>query len=190
MPTSPVTRDRIEQEVRAALAATLRKDAATIDLDRPIVKALGATSIDFLDINFRLESAFGVQLATQLLLDHVEEELGEGVAIDRDGRVTEPAATLLRHYLGDQPGLAAGLEADAVPSFVTPRVLVDSVAGILSHLPETCTKCSARDAWRSDDGCKVVCGSCRAPAVYPDGDALTKRWIHALQAEKGLFPVS
>ena len=79
MPNPHVTRDRVDQEVRAALATTLRTDADAIEMDTSIVTGLGATSIDFLDINFRLENAFGVQLATQLLLDHVEEELGEAL---------------------------------------------------------------------------------------------------------------
>ena len=91
-----IQRATIEQEVREALATTLRQDAAAIDLESSIVNDLGATSIDFLDINFRLESAFGIRLATQLLLDHVEEELGEGKAIDADDKITEAAAALLK----------------------------------------------------------------------------------------------
>ena len=83
-----VTRERIEQEVRAALATTLRTDADGIDMQASIINGLHATSIDFLDINFRLEGVFGVQMATQMLLDHVEEELGEGKAIDRDNKIT------------------------------------------------------------------------------------------------------
>ena len=79
-----IQRATIEDEVRAALDTTLRHDAEAIDLESSIVTDLGATSIDFLDINFRLESAFSIRLATQLLLDHVEEELGEGCAIDKD----------------------------------------------------------------------------------------------------------
>jgi acyl carrier protein len=187
MADSPITEERIEAEVRGALGATLRVDPASIDLDKPIVKALGATSIDFLDINFRLESTFGLQLATQLLLDHVEEEFGDGVAIDRDNRITEPAAQLLRLNLGDLPGLETGLDADEVPSLVTPRVLVRSVAGILGHLPEACGACQGTDGWTTEDGCKVLCTSCGAPATYPDGDELTKAWIHRVQDEQGLF---
>ena len=190
MAASPVTQERIEQEVRGALGATLRVDPASIDLDQPIVKALGATSIDFLDINFRLESTFGIQLATQLLLDHVEEELGDGVAIDRDNRITEPAAALLRLNLGELPGLEAGMDADEVPSLVTPRVLVRSVGGILGHLPEACAACGAQEGWRTEDGAKVLCAACGAPATYPDGDELTKAWIHEVQTEKALFPAS
>lgn len=177
---------RIEDEVRKALAATLRVEPETIDLNASIVEALGATSIDFLDVNFRLEETFGVQLATQLLLDHVEEELGEGKAIDADGRITEPAATLLRTHLGDSPNLGAGLDADDVPKLVTPMVLVRSVRAITDELPDACPHCGGTE-YRSEDGAKVVCAGCGKTAAYPDGDTLTKRWIQDFESEHHLF---
>ena len=62
-----VTLETIEEEVKKALAATLRKEQSQVDLDSSIMNDLGATSIDFLDINFRLENTFGIQLATQLV---------------------------------------------------------------------------------------------------------------------------
>jgi acyl carrier protein len=181
-----VTDERIEEEVRGTLATTLRVEAAEIDLNASIVKALGATSIDFLDANFRLESTFGIQLATQLILDHVEEEFGEGTAIDDHDRITAAAAALLRTHLGDVPGLEAGLYAEEVPSLVTPMVLIKSVRGIVDHLPEKCTYCGATD-WGSEDGAKVLCGACGKHAAYPDGDTLTKRWIHSFEDEQHLF---
>ena len=181
-----VTRERIEEEVRKALAVTLRRKEDGIDLDGSIMNDLGATSIDFLDINFRLESTFGIQLATQLLLDAVEEELGEGKAIDKENRITEGAASLLRLHLGDKPDLKAGLYADEVPALVTPEVLVKSVAGIVDHLPEACTSCGASD-WKSDDGCKVECGACGKEAEYPDGDTLTRAWIQQIEKDHAFF---
>ena len=186
MADSPIQTERIEQEVRAALATTLRVDPQAIDVNASIMKSLNATSIDFLDINFRLETTFGVTLATQLLLDHVEEELGEGVAIDRDNRISAPAARLLQMNLGEVEGLQAGLYADEVPSLVTPSVLIKSLRGILDHLPDTCSACQA-SSWKSDDGCKVVCGGCGADAQYPDGDELTKAWIRQVEDEHHLF---
>lgn len=181
-----ISDSRIEEEVRNTLAATLRVEADGIDLHASIVKALGATSIDFLDANFRLETTFGIQLATQLILDHVEEEFGEETAIDNKDRITEAAAALLRSYLGDIPGLQAGLDAEKVPTLVTPWVLIRSVRGITDALPEKCTYCEAAD-WGSEDGAKVVCGACGKPAEYPDGDTLTKRWIHEFEKEHHLF---
>jgi acyl carrier protein len=182
-----ITRQRIEDEVRQAIATTLRKDPAEVGLDRSIVKDLGATSIDFLDVNFRLESAFGIRLATQLLLDHVEEELGEGTAIDKEDRITAAAAALLRRHLGELPGLEAGLYAEEIPAFVTPEVLVKSVAAIADRLPGRCTLCG-QAAWKCDDGAKVLCGACGKPAVYPDGDELTRRWIREFERENQPFP--
>ena len=181
-----IQRETVEQEVRDALATTLRKDADQVALDASIVKDLGATSIDFLDVNFRLEGAFGIQLATQLVLDHVEEELGEGKAIDDQDQITPAAAKLLQSYLGERPGLEAGIYMDEVPSFVTPLVLIQSVEGITNALPEACTHCG-ETAWKSEDGKKVVCGACGKAAAYPDGDTLTKAWIRDFEREHHLF---
>ena len=181
-----VTRARIEEEVKNSLAATLRTDADSIDLSGSVVNDLQATSIDFLDINFRLESAFGVQLATQLLLDHVEEEVGEGKAIDTNNQITAPAAEFLKLYFGDRPELKAGLYADEIPQLVTGTIVADGVERIVEHLPEKCEDCGA-SAWKTEDGAKVVCGSCGAEAQYPDGDTLIKAWINKIEDEQKLF---
>jgi acyl carrier protein len=181
-----VSDSRIEEEVRNALAATLRVEPGEIDLEASIVKSLGATSIDFLDVNFRLEKAFGIQLATQLMLDHVEEELGEGTAIDQEDKITDAAAALLRTHLGDLPELEGGLYAEDVPALVTPMVLVRTVRVITDSLPEKCTHCGATD-FKSEDGALVVCGSCTKPAEYADGDTLTQQWIRDFEAEHHLF---
>ena len=186
MPNPHVSRESIEAEVRAALAATLRKDTETIDMSGSIVKDLGATSIDFLDINFRLESAFGIQLATQMMLDHVEEQVGEGQAIDAENRLTAPAAELLRLYFGAASGLDAGMPADDVPAHVTPTVVADGVERIVSRLPDACP-CGA-SVWVSADNRQVACTACGAAAEYPDGDDLIAAWIREVQAERNLFP--
>ena len=185
-PNAWVTRDRVDQEVRDALGTTLRVDPATIDMDQSIIQGLNATSIDFLDINFRLENVFGIQMATQMLLDHVEEELGEGKAIDRDNKVTAPGAAMLKLHLGELDGLVAGMYADEVPATVTPRVVAEGVGKILETLPAACTHCGA-EGWKSGDGAKVACGACGKDAAYQNGDELTKRWIHDIEREKHLF---
>jgi len=186
MANPQVTRERVDQEVRAALATTLRTEASEIDMDTSIINGLHATSIDFLDINFRLEGVFGIQMATQLILDHAEEEFGEGKAIDRDNKVTPAALSMLKMHLGELPGLEEGMYADEIPATVTPRIVADGVEGILDALPEACTHCGASE-WKSEDGAKVQCGACAKDAVYPDGDDLTKRWLNDIEREKQLF---
>ncbi|MDJ0973223.1 MAG: phosphopantetheine-binding protein [Planctomycetota bacterium] len=186
MANTLVTRDKIEAEVRAALAATLRIEPETIDMDTSVVNGLQATSIDFLDINFRLESAFGVQVQTQLLLDHVEEQLGDGKAIDANNQITEAAASLLKLYFGEIEGIKAGMYADEIPMLVTPKIIADGMERILEHLPDTCQDCGASE-WKTEDGAKVVCGACGAEAQYPDGDTLVTEWIQQVEAEHKLF---
>ena len=56
-----VTSARVEDEVKKALARALRKEPSAIPLDASIVRDLGGSSLDFLDVTFRLEQAFGVQ---------------------------------------------------------------------------------------------------------------------------------
>jgi acyl carrier protein len=181
-----VTSARVEDEVRKALGKALRKDPAGLPLDASIVRDLGGSSLDFLDITFRLEQAFGIRLAHTVILDHVEETFGEGTAVTPGGELTPAAVALLRLRLGDHAGLAEGMFADEIPAMLTGAHLARKVEDVLAELPAACTHCRAT-AWKSEDGAKVVCGSCGKPAAYPDGDALTKRWLAEVQREKGLF---
>ncbi len=57
-----------------------------------LIKDLGAESLDFLDINYRLEQTFGIKMARRSVLDHMEELFGEETAIDSDGKLTDKAA--------------------------------------------------------------------------------------------------
>jgi acyl carrier protein len=186
MPNPFVSEARVQDETRAAVAKSLRKDAASVPLDASIVDDLGGASLDFLDITFRLEQAFGVRLAHTTILDHVDETFGEGKAIDAQGRLTADAATVLRLRLGDDPTLVAGMFADEVPRLVTPGTLASGVREILDRLPAACTHCRAT-AWASPDGAKVKCGACGKDAAYPYGDTLARDWLRVVAREKSLF---
>lgn len=186
MSNSFVTDTQIVEEVQKALAKSLRKDPKAIRMDASVIDDLGGTSLDFLDMTFRLEQAFGIRLSHQTLLDTVEETYGEGKAIDADGTLTADAVTLLRMRLANASTLEAGAYSDEVPKFVTPETLANGVREILAALPPKCTHCGAT-SWTSADGVKVACGACKKEAAYPDGDTLTKTWLAGVVAEKRLF---
>ena len=188
MPNPFVTRERIDAEVRKALAKALRKDETAVGMDASIVQDLGGTSLDFLDISFRLEQAFGVKMAHQVLLDHVEETFGEGKAVDAQNRLTKAGAEILRLRLGDHPALVAGMYTDEVSSLVSPKTLAQGVEDIVSSLPAACG-CGA-SSWKSEDGARVKCSACGKDAVYPDGDSLTRRWLEQVERERHLFAVA
>jgi acyl carrier protein len=180
-----VTDARVDEEVKKAVAKALRKDESAIGMDSSVTEALGGTSLDFLDITFRLEQAFGIKLPHTLLVDQVEEMFGEGKAVDDKNCLTPAAVELLRIRLGDHASLKEGMYSDEVPALVTPRTLASGVKDVLVRLPAKCS--CGKSQWKSDDGAKVVCGACGKPAAYPDGDAVSREWIHKVVEEKKLF---
>src|SRR2546428_300733 len=96
-----VTEERVFRELKRSIAESLRIDLESIQPDSSLVGNLGAESLDFLDINYRLEQAFGIRMARHFVLEHVEEIFGEGSAIDQNGRLTQRGAELLKLRLGD-----------------------------------------------------------------------------------------
>ena len=181
-----VSDQRVEEEVRKAVAKALRKDESAVTMDASVVDTLGGTSLDFLDITFRLEQAFGIKLPHTLLVDQIEETYGEGKAVDSQNTLTKDAVEVLRLRLGDHEALKEGMYSDEVPALVTPGTLAMGVKEVLATLPAACPSCKA-SAWKSEDGAKVVCGSCGKPAAYPDGDEVSRTWLQKVAGEKGLF---
>jgi acyl carrier protein len=182
-----IRQERVYEELTKALVETLRAKPENVKPESSLVKDLGAESLDFLDIDYRVEQAFGIKMARHFFIEHVEEMFGEGAAIDPDGRLTEPALTLLKSRYGEEnlPDLSAGLEMDQLSGLITVRSMADAVTSILATLPEACA-CGA-SAWKADDGAHVTCGACGAAAAYTNGDDLIQQWLTRVQAETGLF---
>ena len=182
-----ITEEKVFEELKKAIIETLRVDEHLIKPESSLINDLGAESLDFLDINYRLEQAFGMKMARHFVLEHIEEMFGEGTAIDEDGRLTEKAIALLRIRFGDNmPELQPGMDMDEVPAMLTVQSMVQGVMDILNGLPEKCETCG-NAAWKSEDGVKVTCGSCGENAVFPNGDDLIKAWLTRVQEEKNIF---
>lgn len=182
-----VTEERVIQEVKRSIAETLRTDADAITPDTSLINDLDAQSLDFLDINYRLEQTFGVRTARHFVLEHIEEMHGEGSAIDENGHLTEQAVRLLKIRLGDHhQGLQPGMDMDAVSAFITVQALAQGVLDILNTLPESCPQCG-RPAWTSEDGTHIRCGACGAAAAFTTGDDLIVAWLKRIQEEQKVF---
>ncbi|MBI5102575.1 MAG: hypothetical protein HZB33_12180 [Nitrospirae bacterium] len=178
-----VTEEKVIEEVKKAVAETLSSDPSGIEADNSMIKDLGAESLDFLDINYRLEQTFGIKMARHFILEHIEDMFGEGAAIDENGQLTEKAVLFLKARYGDKfPGFSAGMDMDEVPSLFTIRTMAGGVMDILETLPEKCGKCGSA-SWKADGGVKVGCGSCGEAAVYTTGDDLIKQWLSKIQEE-------
>jgi acyl carrier protein len=176
------------EEVKKGVAETLSIDKGSINPEHSLMKDLGAESLDFLDITYRLEQTFGIKMARHFVLEHVEEMFGEGSAIDENGQLTAKAVELLKIRAGgDLPKeIHAGMDMDEVPALVTIQTMARGVMDILDSLPEACTACGST-AWKVEEGVRVVCGSCGAHAAFANGDDLTKAWLTKVQEEHRLF---
>jgi acyl carrier protein len=181
-----ISRDQIYQEVRAAIADALQASPDNVQLDSSLIRELAVESLDFIDINFRLEQRFNIGMPRKYLLDHVEEMFGEGVAIDKDGRLTETAVTIWNARLGTTgQEVRAGMSLEEIPALVTPRTLVMVVEEVLATCPDACPSCG-KAAWKLTGGTTIGCSNCGAHAPLLTGDEVIRRWLEEFRARGAL----
>ena len=87
-------RDEIFQEVKAVLIDALGVDDDEVTAEATLMGDLGAESIDFLDIVFRLEKAFDIKIPREELFP--AESLMNDPDFVKDGKLTEKGLAELR----------------------------------------------------------------------------------------------
>ncbi len=182
-----IPEQRVMEEVKKAIAEGIDIDPAGITPESSLMKDLGAESLDFLDINYRLEQTFGIKMARRSVIDHMEELFGEESAVDADGKLTAKAARVLAmRYDGSSDLIQAGMDLDELPVTVTVSSLAEVVGGLLDTLPETCTGCGAKN-WTLSEETRIACGACSEPASFTSGDDLIESWLKQVQEERKIF---
>lgn len=182
-----ISEEVVLEEVKKGVVETLNIDKDSIKPESSLIKDLGAESLDFLDVNYRLEQAFGIKMARHFVLEHVEELFGEGSAIDGNGQLTDKAVDLLKIRLGDNPtGLHPNMDMDEVPVLITVQSIAKGVMDILDSLPEKCSSCGNSE-WKVENSVRIRCGSCGEYAAFTNGDDLIKAWLTRVQEEKKIF---
>ena len=91
-----MTRDEVFEKVQETLEEALGVDADEVTPDATLTEDLGAESIDFLDIVFRLEKAFGIKIPRgELFPDNVLNN-PDFVA---DGKLTDQGLATLKERM-------------------------------------------------------------------------------------------
>jgi acyl carrier protein len=88
--------------VAQAIADALGRDVSEVRLESRLIDDLNAESIDFLDIVFRLERAFGVKIPRGQIVENARGDLPES-EFAANGYVTEAGLERLRRYLAEVP---------------------------------------------------------------------------------------
>ena len=89
-----MSRDEIFQEVQEVLVDALGVDDDEVKGEATLMGDLGAESIDFLDIVFRLEKTFGIKIPREELFP--AESLMNNPEFVKNGKLTETGLTELR----------------------------------------------------------------------------------------------
>jgi acyl carrier protein len=182
-----IAEQRVMDEVRKAISEGIDINPAAVKPESSLMKDLGAESLDFLDINYRLEQTFGIKMARRTVLDHMEEMFGEETAIDSDGKLTERAAQVLAiRYDGSGSEIHAGMDMDELPAMVTVSSIAEMVMNLLDTLPEKCAECGAQ-SWTLQEETRIHCGSCGEAATFTSGDDLMDSWLQQIQKDKKIF---
>lgn len=92
-----MSRDEIFGQVQEVLVDALGVDDDEVASDATLMGDLGAESIDFLDIVFRLEKAFGIKIPREELFP--AENLMNNSEFVENGKLTEKGLTELRNSM-------------------------------------------------------------------------------------------
>lgn len=87
---------QVFEKVRECIAKALELDPQTVEMKSRLIADLGAESIDFLDIVFRLEKAFAIKIPRD---DLFPEKVLTDPRFVKEGRVTPEGLELLKSKL-------------------------------------------------------------------------------------------
>jgi acyl carrier protein len=132
------TRHReLSDKVRACIADVLAVDIAKVAPGASLIEDLGAESLDFLDLVFRLETEFAVKIPRDGIMLTAREGLADN--FDQAGVLSNEALERLRLLMPEVPParLVPGLRTHQIPGLFTSETFVRLVAWRLAEVAAT-----------------------------------------------------
>jgi acyl carrier protein len=123
-------------KVAQTMADALGCDVEKIALDVPLIDGLGAESIDFLDIVFRLERAFKVKIPRGKIVEEARGDLLQA-EFEHKAYLTEVGLERLRAYLTEIPAdrFRLPMKVADIPRLFTPETFCKVVVRALRAAP-------------------------------------------------------
>lgn len=121
-----MTRDEMFSRVKAVLIEALSVDDEDVTPDAVIRDDLGAESIDFLDIQFRLEKEFGIKIPKGEMMP---EDLASAAEFVQAGKLTQAGIDELKRRMphADFKDLHAGSDLEEMSKLFTVEAVVNYV---------------------------------------------------------------
>ena len=126
-----LSRDDIQNKISEVLEEPLGVDQDEITQEATLIGDLGAESIDFLDISFKLEQEFGIKIEQGELFP---ENLMSDDSLVEEGKLTDKALEILRERMPhvDFSKLESDRRVDQLSEVFTVESLVDFIDRKLS----------------------------------------------------------
>ena len=120
-----ITKDEINAvypTVAETIADALGCDIGEVKPDASLIEDLGAESIDFLDMVFRLERAFKVKIPRGKIVENARGTLTEA-EFEQKGLVTDVGMAQLKAYLSEVPDdrFKSPMKVADIPRLFTPE---------------------------------------------------------------------
>jgi len=127
-----MSRDEIMQQVQEVLVDALGVDDDEVIAEATLMGDLGAESIDFLDIVFRLEKAFGIKIPREELFP--AENLMNDSEFVHNGKLTEKGLAELREKMPhtDITAFESDPDINKLADLFTVNAIVNYVEGKMS----------------------------------------------------------
>jgi len=127
-----MSRDEIMQQVQEVLVDALGVDDDEVAAEATLMGDLGAESIDFLDIVFRLEKAFGIKIPREELFP--AENLMNDSEFVYNGKLTEKGLAELRERMPhtDITAFESNPDINKLGDLFTVNAIVNYVEGKLN----------------------------------------------------------
>jgi acyl carrier protein len=125
MATTEITKEEISAvypTVAETMADALGCDVADVKPNASLIEDLGAESIDFLDMVFRLERAFKIKIPRGKIVENARGTLSEA-EFEQKGIVTDVGLAQLKAYLSEVPSerFRGPLKVKDIPRLFTPE---------------------------------------------------------------------
>ena len=122
----------VHPKISLVICEALGRDPAPLDLSQRLIEDLGAESIDYLDILFRLERTFGVKIPRGQITKEARGELTEE-EFQKEGILTPVGVEKLKEYLKEVPPerFRPGLKVGEIPLLFTVETFCNLVVRAL-----------------------------------------------------------
>jgi len=120
-------------KVQDAFAAALGLEEDEVELDSKLIEDLGAESLDFLDIVYRLERAFDIKIPRGGIESSAQEEAGGTYEVD--GILTDEGLSALKQLMPEVPTeeFVDGLRVTEVPELFRVATFYNLVCHLMAQ---------------------------------------------------------